>query len=85
MDISLKINNKKIGNMYKVLIDSHEGDFAVGRTEFDSPDVDNEVLVKDPGKKLESGKFYEIKITGAENFDLFGIESKTVRNPLIQP
>jgi ribosomal protein S12 methylthiotransferase len=85
MDISLKINNKKIGNVYKVLIDSHEGDFAVGRTEFDSPDVDNEVLVKDPGKKLESGKFYEIKITGAENFDLFGIESKTVRNPLIQP
>jgi ribosomal protein S12 methylthiotransferase len=71
-NISLNINNKKIGTIYKVLIDSREGDFAVGRSEFDSPEVDNEILVKDPEGNLESGKFYNIKITGAENYDLFG-------------
>jgi ribosomal protein S12 methylthiotransferase len=84
MNISLNINNKKIGDIYKVLIDSREGDFAVGRTEFDSPEVDNEVLVKDPEKKLERGRFYKIRITGAEDYDLFGEVYKPIRNPLIR-
>ena len=83
-NISLNINNKKIGNIFKVLIDSREGDFAVGRTEFDSPEVDNEVLVKDPEEKLEPGRFYKIKITGAENYDLSGEVYQAVRYPLIQ-
>lgn len=72
MNISLNINNKRIGNIYKVLIDSREGKFAVGRTEYDSPDIDNEVLVDDPDKKLEPGRFYKIRIKGADNYDLFG-------------
>jgi ribosomal protein S12 methylthiotransferase len=72
MNISLNINNKKIGNTYNVLIDSREGEYAVGRTEYDSPDIDNEILVDDPDKKLEPGKFYMIRIKSAENYDLFG-------------
>jgi ribosomal protein S12 methylthiotransferase len=72
MNISLNINNKKVGQIYNILIDSREGQYAVGRTESDSPDIDNEVLVKDQNKKLEPGKFYRIRITGAENYDLYG-------------
>ena len=72
MNISLNINNKKIGSTYNVLIDSREGKYAVGRTEYDSPEIDNEVLVDDPDKKLEPGKFYRIRIKNAENYDLFG-------------
>ena len=72
MNISLNINNKKIGNTYTVLIDSREGEYAVGRTEYDSPDIDNEVLVYDPDKILEPGNFYRIRIKKAENYDLYG-------------
>jgi ribosomal protein S12 methylthiotransferase len=72
MNISLNINNKKIGNTYTVLIDSREGEYAVGRTEYDSPDIDNEVLVYDPDKILEPGNFCRIRIKRAENYDLFG-------------
>jgi ribosomal protein S12 methylthiotransferase len=83
-NISLNINQKKIGSIYNVLIDSRKGEFAIGRTEFDSPEVDNEVLVKDPEARLEPGKFYKIRITGAEDYDLIGEVSVSVRNPSIQ-
>lgn len=70
--ISLKINEKKIGSNWDILIDSHEGKFAVGRSEHDSPEIDNEVLVYDPKEKLLSGQFYNIRIKSAENYDLYG-------------
>jgi ribosomal protein S12 methylthiotransferase len=70
--ISLNINNKKIGNIYNVLIDSREGKYAVGRTEYDSPEIDNEVLVDDPDNQLVPGNFYRIRIKNAEPYDLFG-------------
>ena len=70
--ISLKINEKMIGKRYKVLIDTHEGDYAVGRTEWDSPEIDNEVLIPDKQKKLSPGKFYAVNIKSAENYDLYG-------------
>jgi len=71
--ISFDLNQEKIGNTYKVMFDRIEGDYFIGRTEFDSPDVDNEVLVKkDKDTYLRIGDFANVKITGAEHFDLYG-------------
>lgn len=69
--ISNKLNKKKIGNKYKVVIDRQEGDYFVGRTEFDSPEVDQEVLIK-PAQGLITGEFCNVIITGYDNFDLYG-------------
>ena len=70
--ISFEHNQSKIGKTFKVLIDRKEGDFFIGRTEFDSPEVDNEVMI--PAKKnyLRIGDFAQIKITSATEFDLEG-------------
>jgi ribosomal protein S12 methylthiotransferase len=69
-EIAYEINRGKIGTIMKVVIDRIEEDYFVGRTEFDSPEVDGEVLVK--GQNLIPGQFYQIKITGSEEFDLYG-------------
>ncbi len=71
-NISLEINQAKIGKTFKVIIDREESDYWIGRTEFDSPEVDNEVLITKQGKDLQIGNFYQVKITDAEMFDLFG-------------
>lgn len=69
--ISLKLNENKIGEVYQTLIDRREGDYWVGRSEFDSPEVDNEILI--PGNTiLKAGDFCRVRITGAKSFDLFG-------------
>jgi ribosomal protein S12 methylthiotransferase len=74
MNISEHIAASKIGSTMKVLIDRIEGDFFVGRTEFDSPEVDGEVLIAfDEDTDLEIGEFYSVKITGSDMFDLFGV------------
>jgi ribosomal protein S12 methylthiotransferase len=69
--ISLELNQLKIGKSFRVLIDRVEGDYFVGRTEFDSPEVDNEVLINGT-TKLKIGEFYIAKITEADAFDLYG-------------
>ncbi|GHT75835.1 ribosomal protein S12 methylthiotransferase RimO [Bacteroidia bacterium] len=69
--IASEINEKKVGQTLKVMIDREETDFYIGRTEYDSPEVDPEVLV-DKQKKLATGTFYPIKITGIQTFDLVG-------------
>lgn len=69
--ISSAINNKKIAQQLKVIIDRKEDDFYVGRTEFDSPEVDPEVLIPADTKGVEIGEFYLAKITDASDFDLF--------------
>jgi ribosomal protein S12 methylthiotransferase len=69
--ISAEINASKIGQTLKVVIDRLEGDYTIGRTEFDSPEVDGEVLVSG-NKKLKIGNYYQVKITGSEDFDLYG-------------
>jgi ribosomal protein S12 methylthiotransferase len=68
--VSLSLNNQKIGKVFKVLIDRLEGDFWVGRTEFDSPEVDNEVLIP-ANQKAKIGTFVNALITSAEEFDLY--------------
>ena len=70
--ISIEINEKRIGQTMKVLIDRVEGGNFVGRTEFDSPEVDNEVLIDASKHYLRVGDFANIKITDAAEFDLFG-------------
>ncbi|MEO9806327.1 MAG: 30S ribosomal protein S12 methylthiotransferase RimO [Reichenbachiella sp.] len=70
--ISLEINEAKVGNIYRTLIDRKDGEYFVGRTEFDSPEVDNEVLISAKDHYLRVGDFAEIKITAAEPFDLYG-------------
>jgi len=70
-NISYKKNQKKIGRTYKVLIDRIENDFAYGRTEYDSPEVDTEVKIEFD-QKIKVGNFYNIKIQDADEFDLFG-------------
>ena len=71
-EISLELNDKKVGKTFKVLIDKKEDDFYVGRTEFDSPEVDNEVLISAGGSALQTGRFYQVKITSSDFYDLYG-------------
>ena len=70
-DISLELNQAKIGKQYKVLIDRIEKDHFVGRTEFDSPEVDNEVLITAKDEYLRIGDFVQVEIESAEEFDLY--------------
>lgn len=69
--ISWELNQQKIGKTFRVIIDRKEGSYYVGRTEFDSPDVDNEVLVNAEEGYLRTGEFFNVKITAAEDFDLY--------------
>jgi ribosomal protein S12 methylthiotransferase len=72
--ISYELNQRKIGNTFRVLFDRVEGDYFIGRTEFDSPEVDNEVLVKKEGDIfVRLGDFANVQITSADHYDLFGV------------
>lgn len=71
-DISLELNRQKIGKVYKVLFDRKEGKYFIGRTEHDSPEVDNEVLVDARRHYARIGDFALVRITDAEEFDLYG-------------
>ncbi|MEY5068406.1 MAG: ribosomal protein methylthiotransferase RimO [Bacteroidota bacterium] len=70
--ISFEKNQAKVGQSFRVLIDKKEGDFFVGRTEFDSPEVDNEVLIDAKINYAPVGSFVQVKIDRAEDFDLYG-------------
>jgi len=70
--ISFEKNQAKVGQSFRVLIDKKEGDFFVGRTEFDSPEVDNEVLIDAKMNYAPVGSFVQVKIDRAEDFDLYG-------------
>ena len=71
-DISAELEAENVGRVLKVIIDRKEGDWYVGRTEFSSPEVDPEVLIPVGEKKLHTGCFYDVLITGSEEFDLYG-------------
>jgi ribosomal protein S12 methylthiotransferase len=70
--ISLELNEAKVGKTFKVLVDKIEGDYYIGRTEFDSPEVDNEVVVPKSEGYLRVGDFADIEIVRAEHYDLIG-------------
>ncbi len=69
--ISFDINQARVGKTFRVIIDRKDGEYLVGRTEYDSPEVDNEVLIA-PQNGPEPGQFADVLITGAEEFDLYG-------------
>jgi ribosomal protein S12 methylthiotransferase len=69
--ISWELNQQKIGKEFKVVVDRKEGNYFIGRTEFDSPDVDNEVLIDASKTYLKTGEFAKVKIIEAEDFDLY--------------
>lgn len=71
-EISAEVEAEKVGKILKVIIDRKEGDYYIGRTEFCSPEVDPEVLIKAGKKRLRVGCFYNVKITQSEEFDLYG-------------
>jgi ribosomal protein S12 methylthiotransferase len=70
--ISYELNQEKVGQTFKVLFDKAENGFFIGRTEFDSPEVDNEVMVSTQNNFVRIGDFAEVKIESAQEFDLFG-------------
>ena len=80
--ISAELNAEKTGSVMRVIIDREEPDYYVGRTQFDSPEVDPEVLIDKSGQqKLNIGGFYDVRITGSEDYDLFGrVEETAVDN-----
>jgi ribosomal protein S12 methylthiotransferase len=81
-NISAGLNEQRVNKVFKVLIDRREGDFFVGRTEFDSPEVDQEVLVN-AEYDLIPGQFYDILITGSTEFDLYGVPSDNGLTPCL--
>lgn len=70
--ISYALNQKKVGQVFNVLFDRTEGDYFIGRTEFDSPEVDNEVLVRKDSGYVRIGDFAKVEITKADHYDLYG-------------
>jgi len=70
--VCFELNQEKVDNVYKVIIDRKDGNQFIGRTEFDSPDVDNEVLIDAAKHYVQVGKFANVKITSATEFDLYG-------------
>jgi len=70
--ISWELNQQKIGNEYRVLIDRKEGGYYVGRTEFDSPDVDNEVLINAENGYVRTGEYVQVKIKECTSSTLIG-------------
>ncbi len=71
-DISLENNRRRIGRRERVIIDSRQGDYYVARSQYDSPEVDEEILIPAAEKRLLRGRFYTVEITDADNYDLFG-------------
>jgi len=71
--ISYDLNQKRVGKTMKVLFDRVEGEYFIGRSEYDSPDVDNEVLIKKAGSFVRLGDFSQVKINSADHYDLYGV------------
>ena len=70
--ISLENNRRRIGSTVQVIIDSKQGDYYVGRSQYDSPEVDQEILIRPDNKRLIRGCFYRVRIKEAEDYDLYG-------------
>lgn len=70
-EISLQLNMQRVGSRIKVIVDSQQGDYYIARSEYDSPEVDQEILIDGTEYELEIGEFYDVEITRAEEFDLY--------------
>lgn len=72
-EISEEMQAEKVGKTLRVIIDRREGDYYIGRSEFSSPEVDPEVLIPAAERRLQRGRFYQVKITDSDEFDLYGV------------
>ena len=70
--ISAEQNEAKVGQRLRTIIDRKEGEYYVGRTQYDSPEVDPEVLIEAGERRLRTGRFYDVEITGSDDYDLYG-------------
>ena len=70
-EIALANNLRRVGRRERVIIDSRQGDYYVGRSQYDSPEVDQEILIPATGRRLLRGRFYDVRITRAEEYDLY--------------
>ncbi len=70
--VSAELNRERVGRTMRVVVDGRQGDFYVARSEYDSPEVDQEILIPADGKRLFKGRFYDVMITDAEDYDLYG-------------
>lgn len=71
-ELSLENNSRRVGRTERVIIDSRQGDYYVGRTQYDSPEVDQEILIPASERRLMRGHFYDVKVTSAADYDLYG-------------
>ncbi len=71
-DLSLENNMRRVGRVERVVIDSRQGDYYVGRTQYDSPEVDQEILIPAAERRLVRGRFYDVGIERASDYDLYG-------------
>ena len=69
--VSLANNARRIGQKMRAIIDRREGDFYIGRSEYDSPEVDQEIIIDSAGKRLYRGRFYDVEVTDCEDYDLY--------------
>lgn len=69
--VSLANNARRIGQKMRAIIDRKEGDFYIGRSEYDSPEVDQEIIIDSAGKRLYRGRFYDVEVTDCEDYDLY--------------
>jgi ribosomal protein S12 methylthiotransferase len=69
--ISLENNARRIGSTMRVIIDRREGEFYIGRSEYDSPEVDQELIIDSKGRRLLRGNHYDVVVTDAEDYDLY--------------
>lgn len=69
--VSLENNARRVGQTMRVIIDRKEGDFYIGRSEYDSPEVDTEIIIDSHGKRLLRGRFYDVRITDCDDYDLY--------------
>jgi ribosomal protein S12 methylthiotransferase len=69
--VSLENNARYVGRRMRVIVDRKEGDFYIGRSEYDSPEVDQELIIDSGGKRLYRGRFYEVEVTDCEDYDLY--------------
>ena len=71
-EISLENNRRRVGSVERVIVDSRQGDFYVGRSQYDSPEVDQEILIPAAARRLRRGCFYDVRIVSASDYDLYG-------------
>ena len=70
-EISLQNNLTKVGRTMRCIVDGRQGDYYIARSEYDSPEVDQEILIPAESKRLCRGRFYDVRITDAEDYDLY--------------